>query len=178
MRSKYRSVAGAGALMNSASPSQLAGMAGLDYSNIEMRVFAMLARDEKVEPTFSEIYGTKREEIVHLVGREKARSLTLNHIKQYPKTAEFIPGLRKMKARYMVNALIQGMAEAGNHLITCYGNVYHFYYRGTLIYTWNAVTNEGRDIDAGDFEDTASTRNQRKEIKKAILNFKEAVDKL
>lgn len=175
MRSKYWSLAGAEVLDNSPSPFQLAGMAGIDYSNIESRVIVMLAKDEGKEPTFSEVYGMKRGEIVELVGEEESRRMTLETIKSYPKLGYYANGLRKVKARYMVNALIQGMAEAGNHLITCYGNVYHFFYRGTLIYKWNAVKDEGAPVYAKEYEDTASTRNQRKEIQKAIENFREAV---
>jgi flagellar hook assembly protein FlgD len=75
----------------------------------------------------------------------------------------------------MINAMIHGVSENGNHLITCFGNVYHFYYRGTLIYKWDAINDKGHTVPAGKYEDTMSTSNQRREIKKAIENFKATV---
>lgn len=171
-----------------------------DYSNpVELRILAGLAKegDEKARDelrirkairfaetyssnpqSLSEIYGTKREEIIELTGNEQARKLTLGFIKQFPAQFRYIQGLRKAKAKMMVNALIHGTAENGNHFVTCFANDFHFYYRGTLIYKWNGVTYEGQEVHAGDFEGTDSTRNQRKEIQKAIEVFKEAVMKL
>lgn len=116
-------------------------------------------------------------ELANIDNKQRARELFLNDLKNFPKKAEVL-GLRKMKTKYMVNALIHGVSDAGNHLITCYGNIFHFYYRGTLIYKWNAVTDDKIGVTAGEYEHTVSTQNQRREIEKAISNFKEAVMKL
>lgn len=138
----------------------------------------MMERSEHVTEVggakeFSSIYGTKREEVVELVGKDQALRLTLEHIKKYP--GVYVDNLRKAKARYMVEALRNGVYEGGNHFITCYGYVYHFFYRGTVVYRWDAITDHGFAVDAKEYEHTASTHNQRKEIQKAIENFKESV---
>jgi hypothetical protein len=177
---------------------------GPDYSSIELRVAAGLAaqgienakkleadmettthfaqkyaeRQERARAqmsTFSQIYGTQREEIISLMSLEEARKMTSAFLKNFPGTVDRYPGLRKVKTKMIVNALVQGTAENGNHFVTCFEDDYHFYYRGTLIYKYNAVKDEEREVHAGVYEDTASTRNQRKEIKKAIQNFREAV---
>lgn len=152
---------------------------GMYFSNYELRVFAELARKGEVEmepkSDFSQMYGTKRKEIASILAEDVQRKLTLNFIKTYTAVIKHIPGIRKAKTKAMVEALRNGMAENGNHFVTCFEGDYHFYYRGTLIYKWNAVADEGGPIHAGAYEDTPSTRNQRKEIMKSIANFKEAV---
>lgn len=140
-----------------------------DFSQVELRVCASL-------PKPSQIYGTKKEEIGELVSHDQLVRLTLNFVKTYPDL--YIGNLRKVKARYMLEALRHGAYEGGNHLITCYGNIFHFFYRGTVIYKWDAVNNQGGEVDAGEYEGTASTRNQRKEIKSAIENFASVILKL
>lgn len=122
----------------------------------------------------SQIYGIKKDELVELAGEERTRQLSLNYLKLFPGVTR-IAGMRKAKTRAMVNALIQGHSGEGNHFITCYGCQFHFFYRGTLIYKWDAVEDTESPVDAGAYEDTASTRNQRKEIQKSIQNFREAV---
>lgn len=134
---------------------------GLDYSGLELRVF-------------SEIYGTKKEEIRNLVTEGGQRKLTLDFLKTFPGITR-INGIRKAKTRAMVEAVVSGSAEYGNHFVTCYSGDFHFFYRGTLIYKWNGVRDEGQEVNAGTYEATASTMNQRKEIQKAIENFKATV---
>jgi hypothetical protein len=128
--------------------------------------------------TISSIYGTRSSEIRELLTPTGQRRLTREFLKTFPKTMDFIPGLRKKKTKAMITAMVHGMAEDGNHFITCYGGDFHFYYRGTLIYKWDADENKGAPVNAGEYEDTPSTRNQRKEIEKAIENFNETVIKL
>lgn len=62
--------------------------------------------------------------------------------------------------------------EKGNHRIRYSSPVFQFFYRGTLIYTWNSVTEEGIVV-RGDFEDSPATIHQRKEIQRAIKDYKE-----
>jgi len=164
----------------------------LDYSQVELRVLAGLASkgavtmdEEKThfakqfearnKNVISQIYGVNRDELTKELPKEQVREMTLAFVRAFPVSFNYIPGLRKAKTKMMVNALIHGHADNGNHFVTCYSFEYHFFYRGTPIYRWNALKDIGQAIDAGKFEDTASTRNQRKEIMKAIENFKEAV---
>lgn len=86
-----------------------------------------------------------------------------------------VKDLRKAKARYMLYALKNGVSEEGNHFMTCFGDIFHFFYRGTVIYKWDAVKDIGEEIDAGKYQFTDSTRNQRNEIKKAIAQFNAVV---
>lgn len=86
-----------------------------------------------------------------------------------------------MKSRAMYEAMVNGTHEKGNHKITYAIEepyTFQFYYRGTLIVEWNMLHDEERAIHAGDFEDTKSTMNQRREISYSIENFKEAVERL
>lgn len=122
----------------------------------------------------SQIYGIQKEHITNLITEGAQRSLTLCFIKSNPK-AVYVSGLRKVKARGMVEALINTEYVNGNHTIRFAHNVFGFYYRGTLIYSWDALTNEGISQPAGEFEHTASTQNQRREIQKSITNFNECV---
>jgi len=124
----------------------------------------------------SQVFGLNREEIMLQVGHEQHRRLILNYLKQFP--GIYTPGLRKVKAKYMLEALRTGSSDNGNLLVTCYGHVFQFHYRGTVIYKWDAVRNDQFEVSAGAYEGTASTHNQRKEIKKAIENFLEAIESL
>lgn len=122
----------------------------------------------------SQIYGTQSDSINKLITDKGQRKLTLNFIKQFPKSV-YVSGLRKIKAKGMVEAISEVEYKKGNHEIRFTNDVFGFYYRGTLIYTWDAVGNQGFEQNAGKFEGTDSTRNQRKEILKAIENFNQIV---
>jgi hypothetical protein len=81
--------------------------------------------------------------------------------------------VRKSKTKMMIEAVEVGVAEKGNHKITFEADTFTFWYRGTPIYTWNAKARFGENLYAGGFEETASTRNQRKTIWEAIVEFEQ-----
>ena len=124
----------------------------------------------------SQVFGIQGDDVKSVLGAEGHRRLVLNMLRQFP--GMYTPGLRKVKAKYMLEALRNGASDNGNLLVTCYEHVFQFHYRGTVIYKWDAVRNEQSEVFAGKYEGTASTHNQRKEIKKAIGNFLEAVESL
>lgn len=124
--------------------------------------------------TFAEMYGTNGPlldpDYGHAAELRVMAELAKDHAMD---TLKF--KLRKVKSKAMVNAMVHGHADNGNHFMTCFMNDFHFFYRGTLIYKWNLDKDEGGPVNAGEFENTASTRNQRKEIEKAIEEFRRVV---
>lgn len=129
---------------------------------------------------FSEVYGVDKQRLLEALGEEEVRRATLLYLRSYPGRT-YVEGLRKLKSRGMLEALENpdGIYERGNHLVVYDVEMrFRFYYRGTPIYEWNAVTDAERVILAGEYEETPSTRNQRKEIRQAISDFREGVWKL
>lgn len=169
---------------------QKRNLAGLDYSGVELLVFQKLAQEgkfdnmepkrtfnrEEKEAEFSQIFGIRAGEIRSHITQTKQRSMTLNFLKAFKGAGMFIKGLRKSKSKAMLEALIHGHYDNGNHFMTCYENMFHFYYRGTLIARWDAVHSQTVGyVHAGAYEGTASTKNQRKEIEKAVAEFNAAI---
>lgn len=124
----------------------------------------------------SQVFGMNREEIMLQMGHEQHRRLILKMLRQFP--GMHTPGLRKVKAKYMLEALRKGTSDNGNLLVTYLEGIFYFFYRGTAVYRWDAVRDNHTELSAGAYEGTASTHNQRKEIKKAIENFVEATNGL
>jgi hypothetical protein len=137
---------------------------------------------------FSNVYGTKREDIADMVGEAKAQALAWEYFMKFPHEAKGIT-LRKSRARMMVETLIGYRAERGNIEVKL-ANItevngeptppgtrgdYHFLYRGTEILRWAPSTNTIRETDAKEYEGTASTRNQRKMAREAIDEFRRKV---
>lgn len=97
-----------------------------------------------------------------------------------------IKQLRKLKSRAMVDAMTYGEYTKGNHTIKYFTSevyqmdMFSYYYRGTLIAIWIIDLGHGTSslqfIDAGEFESTTSTRQQRQEIQSAVLLFKEVYE--
>lgn len=137
---------------------------------------------------FSEIYGVRREDVVDMVGEDKAQELAWSYVLKFPEVAKFAK-LRKSRARMMVETLIGLRAERGNlevkltYVVAIDGvptppgtrGNYHFYYRGTEILQWVPTTNVIHETDAKEYEGTASTRNQRKMAREAIEEFRRVV---
>ena len=136
-------------------------------------------RAEGQKATFSAVYGTRKADIHQEIGKEEAHQLMVSFLTNFPKTVHVV-GLRKLKAKAMVVAMKTGVYESGNHRIEYQADKYLFLYsyRGTLIYGWDAYNDVTMELDAGAFDKTASTINQRREIQKAIADFKEALTKL
>jgi hypothetical protein len=124
----------------------------------------------------SQIYGAKREDLLKLLEPDTARKLAVSFIHQFPKSV-YIDGLRKLKSRNMHEAMIHGEYAKGNHRIVYKDHVFVFLYRGTAIYLWQMYEDVEQEI-VSEYDHTASTKNQRREIKTAIKEFKEAVLKL
>lgn len=124
---------------------------------------------------YSEVYGIRREDVRQAVGDAGVRRASLLYLRNYP-GAVYLNGLRKRKSRAILTALVEGENVSGNHHVTCTEElVFGFSYRGTLIYRWDAQRDEEQALDAGAFEGTASTRNQRREIARAIDEFREGL---
>lgn len=81
------------------------------------------------------------------------------------------PKLRKIRARMMREAVAKKLVEKGNLLIRYEAPVFIFQYRDTPILLWDIAVSTVEDIDAGVYEDTASTRNQRKMAREAITEY-------
>jgi hypothetical protein len=132
----------------------------------------------------SEVYGTSREEIVEMVGGEEAaRKLTMRFLRQYPKVVEFIGNrLKKQRARMMVEAMQKhnGAINRGNVGIRISEKWFIFSYRDTDIMTWDTEPDEGdgtKDV-VGEYDNSQSTRNQRRVAREAIEEFKKVVQGL
>lgn len=141
---------------------------------------AELRRLEKAL-AFGETYGTGAQ---HLSEVLQLQTEEFNELKEQMKHGEYYidmsqvlarTNFRKLKARMMYESLIPGESTRGNHRITYDGALFLYFYRGTLIYGWNAERDEEIEYDAGDFEGTVSTRNQRKEIQQAIADFRDVM---
>ena len=86
--------------------------------------------------------------------------------------------LRKSRSRMIWNAICLGRAEKGNISVRVDNNdpgVVVFSYRGTDILAWNRDTGDIVDIHAGIYDQTPSTRNQRKMARQAIEEFRRVV---
>jgi hypothetical protein len=128
--------------------------------------------------SYSEVYGIRREDVRQAVGDVGVRRASLLFLRTYPR-AVYLSGLRKQKSRAILTALVEGEHVSGNHRVTCTEElVFGFAYRGTLIYRWDAQRDEEQALDAGVFEGTASTRNQRREIARAISEFRDGLVEL
>ena len=80
-------------------------------------------------------------------------------------------GLRKVRSRMIAEALLRGVSERGNSMVTVeradeYAYL-KFYYRGTCICTYDIGKKQYEDT-ATQFEHTASTQNQRDLARQAI----------
>lgn len=123
----------------------------------------------------SKVFGIHKEKIRGHVSDDGLRKLAIQYLEDID---TYVPGLKKLKARAMLEAIKIGHYEKGNHRIEYKERVFYFYYRGTLIMEWHVDNEAVVCPHAGDFENTASTTNQRKEIEKAIENFRKAVMEL
>lgn len=128
--------------------------------------------------SFSQVYGIMKHRAIREHGIGKVRMMTLRYLNEFPESV-VLAGLRKIKARYMYQCICNdGKFTKGNHHIEYYDEMFTFYYRDTPIYHWHPENDVHQDIHAGDFEDTTSTKNQRKEIRHAIENFVDVLDAL
>lgn len=95
--------------------------------------------------------------------------------------SEKLAKLRKSRARMLLLALhTLEPQERGNIRIVparLAGEVLDimFYYRGTQIAEWTPVTGEFNYVHCREFEDTHSTRNQRRMIDEAIKEFEKEI---
>lgn len=133
---------------------------------------------EGVHRHFSQVYGIRREEVLAGLDKDSARKLTVQFIHKFPSTIYLI-GLRKLRARHMYQAMTaeNGIFEKGNHKIVYKDYVFVYMYRGTAIYMWHMYEDVEKPIES-EYDQTASTKNQRKVIKQSIQEFREAVIKL
>jgi len=128
----------------------------VDYSLIALKVMGQLASEES-----------------------KARQLKWDYVKRFPGFLGY-NRLRKSRARMMVEAVRPpGFTEKGNVGIDFEkdeggADVFIFFYRGTRIAKWYPVENVYTDIPCP-FDDTPSTRNQRKMAREAVEEFNKAV---
>jgi hypothetical protein len=135
---------------------------------------------------FSEVYGMQRADFVEEYGERGVQMMTMQFLQKYPVVAGYAR-LKKSRARMMVEAMkaesfkVNGSwVENGNIKVylTTTGK-YLFYYRGTVIMTWNPfATSEDSElhtVDAGEFEHTHSTIYQRRMVKQAVEEFKKVV---
>jgi transcription antitermination factor NusG len=106
------------------------------------------------------------------------RQAQWNQIRKFPGILSFVR-LRKSRARMMADAVRLGAKqEKGNFAVRMANSdssVFMFSYRETDIVAWNPGNERMVDIDAGEFEHTSSTRNQRKLIREAIGEFRRTV---
>lgn len=102
---------------------------------------------------------------------EKQRACNLDNWKALKNQPEPVKGLRKIKARNMVKAMQEGEHVSGNNRCVYTTDKFSFYYRGTLIYEWYPHLQAFMLVDAGPYEQTMATQNQRREIITAIENF-------
>lgn len=79
---------------------------------------------------------------------------------------------KKARARRMYEVYLTGNPfEQGNHRIEIQDGKVIFHYRGTPIMAYDLRERTREKLNAGAFEETPSTRNQRKQIHEAIDEF-------
>lgn len=129
---------------------------------------------------FGKVYGRTPEEIAEAVSDvspEERRRAVWKTIKTFPGFLGY-NRLRKSRARMMAEAVKEDRVEKGNvgvRIANSDPNVFFFSYRGTDIMCWHVLRNEITDVHAGAFNDTPSTRNQRKMVREAVEEFNKAV---
>jgi hypothetical protein len=172
-------------LVQDASQAEVRVLAHMMENNVPVPVPDMhthlakvtgLERHEIKALQFSEVYGVTRESYVSIYGERGVQVLTMQFLRKFPKIAH-VAKLRKSRSRLMVDAL-QDKVTKGNQEVRMGGNFFVFAYRGTDILKWVWDTTEGdgiSDMDAGQYEETPSTHNQRKMAREAIEEFRSVV---
>lgn len=106
------------------------------------------------------------------------RQARWNQIQAFPGLLHYVR-LRKSRARLIAEAVksMNTLHSKGNFSVLYVPNAeaFLFRHRETFVMTWNPVTDTMKDVDAGVYEHTSSTRNQRRLIREAIEEFNKAV---
>lgn len=134
----------------------------VDYSQVELRVLAwyMARRKEKwaailQSPGYMRYYNLRKSR-----ARAMVEAIATRRVQEKG----------NLRIRFITVNVVDGGKPTGETR-----NLLAFYYRGNQIASWYPETGEFISVDCGEFEDTPSTRNQRKMITEAIKEFNEAV---